>query len=222
MSLEGSPGLAEFRESVDERATIFWHVRTVPFIEFVVTDKKGTTGSLIKKLLEDERLSVYVLDGLTGEPCFGTDYMKTTIKVFRKAMQKTDLQHASWMAELGERTTLGDYNLNGVKAIQNERIYIPLVALKVDDDVLRSRNSRRFLQEVNRIDIPNEILRYAKSTKMRSQRRKFFGRLWVGRGLVSVGGTKASQAVLKPTGGFSPAIRELFNLSSRKSPAKVP
>lgn len=91
---EDSPGLVEFRESVDERATIFWHVRTVPFIEFIVRDKKGTTGSFIKKLL-DERLSVYVLDGLTGEPCFGTDYMKTTIKVFRKAMQKTDWQHAS-------------------------------------------------------------------------------------------------------------------------------
>lgn len=126
------------------------------------------------------------------------------------------------MAELGERTILGDYNLNGVKAIQNERIYICLVALKVDDDVLRSRNSRGFLQEVNRIYIPNQILRYAKSTKMRSQRRKFLERLWVGRGLVSVGRTTATQAVLKPTGGFSPAIREFFNLSPRKSPAKLP
>ena len=75
---------------------------------------------------------------------------------------------------------------------------------------------------MNRIYIPNQILRYAKSTKMRSQRRKFLERLWVGRGLVSVGRTTATQAVLKPTGGFSPAIREFFNLSPRKSPAKLP
>ncbi|KAH8669249.1 hypothetical protein BGZ61DRAFT_483440 [Ilyonectria robusta] len=181
----------------------------VPFIEFIVSDKKRSTVSFIKKLLEDERFSV-------------TEHGKTIKSISRDVRQKTALQHAAWRVGFGEPITLGDIALENVRAIQNDRIYICLVALKIHDGILRSPNERRFLQEVNKVDLSHEIRRYAELTKMKSLRQNLLGRLWVGRGLVSISRAPATQAVLKPAGGFSLALRKRLNLVLRRSAAGVP
>lgn len=205
LSTQGSTRDHEFEENVREGAIEYRQWRTVPWMEFIIRDKERKTVPFITKMLEDEILTISVLDGFTGEPCFGTENRGTTLEISRSAKEKAALQRAKWEVKrtTPKVATLEDFHLEDVKAIQNERIYICLVALRIEDSVLHSAKDTRFLQEVNKIDLPHEILRCAKLTKMRSLRQRLLGHLWVGRGLFSVGRSDATEAVLKPTGGLS-------------------
>ncbi|KAH7109796.1 hypothetical protein EDB81DRAFT_832949 [Dactylonectria macrodidyma] len=96
LSTQGSPGLHDFGENVREGAIEYWQWRTVPWIEFIIRDKERKRVAFITKMLEDERLTISVVDGSTGEPCFGTENRETILDISRSAKQKADLQRAKW------------------------------------------------------------------------------------------------------------------------------
>ncbi|KAF4472973.1 hypothetical protein FALBO_141 [Fusarium albosuccineum] len=217
LSIDGSPGFNEFDRKAVEVPKMCLQSRSIPYIHFIIRDVKGKTGRFFKRLLEDERLVVEVLDGFSGQPEFGTDYKQVIFEIYRDAEQEAGLKRAQWKVEKassGDSMDIEDYILEETKAIQkvkaadDQHIYVCFAAMKVPNDTFYCKDDGIFSREVGKIDLLRVIQKYAKEARMGSMRSSLLGRLWVGRGLLSVGRTYMMRAVLKPTGGFDLALRK--------------